>query len=137
MSFDDVNVLAVGLATVLAFALGALWYSPLLLGRQWVAAHGFSEAKFKEMQSGAAPAYVVSLVCWFAMALALALVGPHFGEGVGAMLHMGLMLWLGFAATTGITTTLFSGRSIRAWVIDAGYQVASVALMAVVLGLWR
>ena len=47
MSFEDVNFLAVGAAAVLAFVLGALWYSPALLGRQWAAAHGFSEAQIE------------------------------------------------------------------------------------------
>ena len=137
MSFEDVNFLAVGAAAVLAFVLGALWYSPALLGRQWTTAQGFSEAQIKTIRSGATPAYLVSFVCWFVMALVLALVGPHFGEGPGAMLHMGLLLWLGFSATTGLTTTLFPKRSMRVWVIDAGYQVVSVSIMAVVLGLWR
>ena len=89
MSFEDVNVLAVGLATLLAFLLGAVWYSPALFARQWTAAHGYSEATLKEMQAGATPAYVVSFVCWFVMATVLALVAPHFGQGVGAMIHMG------------------------------------------------
>ncbi len=40
MSLADVNLLAVGVATLLAFALGALWYSPVLFARQWTAAHG-------------------------------------------------------------------------------------------------
>ena len=62
----------------------------------------------KEMQSGAAPRYVVSFVCWFVMATVLALVAPHFGEGVGATLHMALLFWLGFAATTGLTINVFS-----------------------------
>ena len=33
MSLADVNFLAVGIATVLAFALGALWYSPVLFAK--------------------------------------------------------------------------------------------------------
>lgn len=137
MSFVDVNFLAVGLATVLAFLLGALWYSPVLFARSWMAAHGYSEAKLKEMQAGATPAYVVSFVCWFVMATVLALVAPHFGQGVGAMIHMALLFWLGFAATTGLTQNMFSDRPIRAWVIDAGYQVASLTIMGAVLGVWR
>lgn len=33
------NFLAVGAATILAFALGALWYSPVLFARQWTTTH--------------------------------------------------------------------------------------------------
>ena len=137
MGFEDVNFLAVIVATVLAFLLGGLWYSPALFARQWMAAHGYSEDKMKQMQAGAAPAYIVSFVCWFVMATVLALVAPHFGEGVGAMIHMGLLLWLGFSATVGLTNNMFSDKPIRVWVIDAGYQVASVTIMATVIGVWR
>lgn len=71
------------------------------------------------------------------MATVLALVAPHFGESVGAMIHMALLFWLGFTATTSLANNIFSDRPIRAWVIDAGYQVASLTIMAAVLGSWR
>lgn len=92
----------------------------------------------EKLQTGdSAPAYATSFVCWLLMATVLALVAPHFAEGVGAMLHMGILLWLGFSDTTGLTQDRFSGKPLRLWVIDSGYQVASLAVMAVVLGLWR
>ena len=136
MSFADINFLAVGLAAVLTFVLGALWYSPLLFAKPWMAAHGYTEEHVKEMQAGAGKLYGISFVCWFVMATVLALIGEHFGENVPAMLHTGLLLWIGFSATTGLTTNLFSDKPIKLWLIDAGYQVVSVTLMAVVLGLW-
>lgn len=52
MSFHDVNFLAVGVATVFAVLFGVLWYSPVLFARQWMAAHGYSEDKVREMQGG-------------------------------------------------------------------------------------
>ena len=136
MHLDEVNFLAVALATVLAFVLGAAWYSPILFGRQWMAANGYTADKLQEMQQGAGKLYGVSAVCWFVMATVLALVAPHFGEGVGATFHMAVLLWFGFAATTGLTNNLFSDRPLRAWIIDAGYQIGTLALMSIVLGLW-
>ena len=41
MSLAGVNVLAVLTAAALTFGLGALWYSPLLFARRWMAAHGY------------------------------------------------------------------------------------------------
>ena len=137
MGFEDVNFLAVGVATVPAFVLGALWYSPVLFARPWMAAHGFTEERIKELQSRASLAYATSFACWFVMATVLALVAPHFGDGVRAMLHVGLLLWLGFSATTGLTQNRFSDKPISLWTIDAGYQIASVTIMSVVLGVRR
>lgn len=137
MGFAEVNLFAVGLAAVLTFVLGMLWYSPLLFARPWMAAQGYTEEALQRMQSGMGPTYAASFVCWFVMATVLALIAPHFGEGVGATLAVGLHLWLGFSATVGLTANLFSDKPLRLWFIDAGYQLASVAVMAVVLGLWR
>ena len=69
--------------------------------------------------------------------IVLALVAPHFGEGIGPTLHAGLLLWLGFSATVGLVANRFSDKPLSAWLIDAGYQLTSVAIMAVVLGAWR
>ena len=79
------------------------------------------------MQAGMGPAYAISFLCWLIMATVLALVAPHFGEGAGATLHMGLLLWFGFSATGGLTNNRFSDKPISVWLIDAGYQVVSVA----------
>ena len=136
MGFEDVNLLAVGVATVLTFALGALWYSPLLFAKPWMAGHGYTPDQVKEMQAGMGPTYAISFLSWLVMATVLALVAPHFGEGVGAMLHMGVLLWLGFSATVGLTNNRFSDKPLSLWLIDAGYQIGSIVIMAVVLGLW-
>lgn len=137
MGFAEVNFLAVGLAAVLSFVLGMAWYSPLLFAKPWMAAHGYTQEDLQRMQSGMGPTYAASFACWFVMATVLALIAPHFGEGVAPTLHIGLHLWLGFSATVGLTGNLFSDKPLRLWFIDAGYQLASVVVMAVVLGLWR
>ena len=138
MDFAEVNYLAVGLAAVLSFALGMLWYSPLLFAKPWMAAHGYTAEDIRRMQSGGmGPTYAASFVCWFVMATILAVVARHFGEGVGPTLRVGLHLWLGFSATVGLTNNLFSDKPLKLWLIDAGYQLASVGVMSVVLGLWR
>ena len=136
MGFSEVNYLAVGLAAVLAFVLGMLWYSPLLFAKAWMAGHGYTEEDLERMQSGMGPTYALSFLCWFVMATVLAVVSGHFAEGVGATLHVGAFLWLGFSATVGLTNNLFSDKPLSLWIIDAGYQLGSIALMSIVLGLW-
>ena len=136
MGFAEVNYLAVGLAAVLSFALGMLWYSPLLFANAWMAGQGYTQDDLQRMQAGMGPTYALSFVCWFVMATILAVIARHFGEGVAPTLHVGLHLWLGFSATVGLTSNRFSDKPLSLWAIDAGYQLASIAVMAVVLGLW-
>ena len=70
------------------------------------------------------------------MATMLAIIAPHFGDSAGTMFAVGMHMWLGFSATVGLTNNRFSNKPLSVWLIDAAYQVASIALMAVVLGLW-
>ena len=135
--FENVNFLAVALGAVLAFALGALWYSPVLFEKRWMAGHGYKEDKLKEMQAGMGPSYAIAFLCWLTMAAVLAMIAPHFSEGVGGTLHIGLMLWFGFSATVGLLHNRFSDKPISVWVIDAGYELTAIALMSIVIGLWR
>ena len=137
MGFAEVNYLAVGLAAVLSFALGMLWYSPLLFAKAWMAGQGYTEADLERMQSGMGSTYALSFVCWFVMATILAVIASHFGEGVAPTFHVGPHLWRGFSATVGLTNNRFSDKPLSLWAIDAGYQLASIAVMAVVLGLWQ
>jgi hypothetical protein len=41
MTFHGMNILAILAATISAFLLGGLWYSPLLFGSTWKKANGF------------------------------------------------------------------------------------------------
>src|SRR5690349_13094429 len=45
------SILPTIVAALAAFMLGALWYSPMLFAKAWVAAHGYTEADVKAMQA--------------------------------------------------------------------------------------
>ena len=133
-----VNLLAVLVAAVVAFGLGALWYSPVLFARQWVRANGYENMSREEMQRGAGKAYGVSFVAFLVMALALAIVIGRIGitYWLGG-LKAGVLAWLGFVATTGLMANMYSRRPFAAWYIDAGYQLIYLALMGAIIGGWR
>lgn len=110
MHLSDVNFLAVGLATILTFGLGALWYSPLLFARAWMAGHGHTQADIQAMQASMGPNYAISFACWLVMATMLAMIAPHFGDGIHTIFGVGLHMWLGFSATVGLTNNRFSNK---------------------------
>jgi hypothetical protein len=138
MPSADVNYLAVLVAAAATFALGALWYSPAVLGKQWMHAHGYSPERVKEMQKTAARAYAVSFACYLVMAFALALLAGYTGATTIVQgLWLGFLVWLGFAATLGLTAHMFSDKRLATYLIDAGYQMAFLLLMGVILAVWR
>lgn len=46
----EVNFTAVILAGVAAMGLGFLWYSPMVLGKQWMEERGFNAESLKKAQ---------------------------------------------------------------------------------------
>ncbi len=139
MPTANVNIVAVLVAALLTFVLGAFWYSPLLFARQWMQAQGYTPDKIEQMKKrGMTRAYAVSVLCYVVMAYVVALLASYTNATTLVQgLWLGFLTWLGFAATIGLTANMFSEKPIAAWVIDAGYQFAYLVLMGAILSLWR
>ena len=132
-----INYLAVVVAAVIAFAIGGLWYSPMLFAKQWVKAHGYTEDRVKEMQKGAGKAYAVSIVGQLLIALAIAvLVGylhlTHCVQG----LKLAFLIWAGFAVPLGLMAAMFTDKKLAVFFIDAGYQLVYLLIMGSIITVW-
>lgn len=136
MTEVQINIWAVLVAMAAQYVLGGFWYSPLLFGKAWMAALGVSEEELRKVNKVAA--YGGTLVATFIMAYVLA----HFVAYAGANtvllgLTTGFWTWLGFVGTTLLINGLFQGRSMKLWVIDAGFYLVGLLVMGAVLGAWR
>ncbi len=130
----EISWLATLVATVLAFALGALWYGPLL-GKSWMAEHGFTEEDLAQ-DFDALKTYGTTALLAAGSALVfgifLALLGPHsalFAVGFG--FSAGLF-WVAFSIGTNY---LFERSSLRLFAINGGYHVVRFTLMGLAFGL--
>lgn len=128
----DVSLLATVVATVLGFALGALWYGPLF-GKRWMAAVGMTpEEAQKDFSSvkvyGAM--FVLGLIASYAFGL---YVGPNPGRAFSIV--AGAAAGLCWVATSLATNYLFEKRSVALIAIDGGYHAARFALIGLAFGL--
>lgn len=134
--FDGVNWLAVVGCVVVAMALGFLWYGPLF-GKRWSDLQGFpamSEAEMKAMQSKMMPAYGVMAVGSAVMALVLrATLHATAAESIGAAIVVAFLLWLAFVATSTLGTAMFSQQNKQVWLINQGFVLTEMVLMAIIL----
>ena len=127
----DVNWLAVVVAAVSAFVLGGIWYGPLFK-KTWCREAGVDmEAKGRHPAAVFGGAFVLSLVAAWAVA---ALIGRSDASLLFAV-HVGLLSGLCFVATSFGINYLFAGRSLKLWLIDAGYHVLQFTLYGLVIGL--
>ena len=138
MQYLYINYLAAIVAAVVAFGIGWLWYSPMLFGKQWAAANGYTPEKIQAMQKGAAKAYGISFACFLVMAVILAvLLKVAHISAVPTGAKFGVLCWLGFVATMGLTANVYSDKPFKAWLLDAGYQLVSLVVMALIITAWR
>jgi uncharacterized membrane protein len=124
-------------AAVIAWFLGALWYSPALFAKVWVRAHGYTPEKLAAMRATAGKAYAGSFVAFVLIAFVLHLFLTQLGANTpGQGAGWGFHAWLGFALPIGFTANLYSDKPIATFLIDAGYQLVSLTAMGATLGQW-
>jgi Protein of unknown function (DUF1761) len=125
--------MAVLAATLVAFVIGGIWYSPAVFGRRWMALNRFSDADLAKRSMGRvfALSFLLALVMTVNLA---AFLGPSpslvFCIAAGAAAGVG---WS--AAGLGIIY-LFEGRPLTLWLINGGYQAVTLAAIGGVLGLF-
>ncbi|MEX0646434.1 MAG: DUF1761 domain-containing protein [Balneolaceae bacterium] len=129
----SLNWLSVITATVIYFALGALWYS-LIFAKTWMKLRGITEKDVNEPN----PviffySFILQLIAVISLALFLsamgvqsALNGAFVGFGAGA----------GFVFTLAGSTGIFSDVKLKLHFIDHGYHVVGLTLAGLILGWW-
>ena len=126
-----INPLAVGAATLAAYALAALWYSPVLFFKAWHAELGLSDeqAKAASRPMNLVGALLLVLAAAVTFAFFLGKVPPLTGALYG--LCAGLV-WV--AGSIGINY-LFEGKSLKLFAINGGYHTLEFTIIGLILGL--
>jgi Protein of unknown function (DUF1761) len=135
MAFVGINYLAVLVAAVAAWVLGAVWY--MALSQPWLAAQGKTKADMQPPASKVAAVgpFVLVFVAELIMAWMLAGILGHLGGiTVKNGVISGAACWFGFVLTTIATNYAFHGRKIMLTVIDAGHWLAVLLVMGAILG---
>src|SRR4051794_26356324 len=141
MTFSGINYLAIFVAAVAAWVLGAIWYTAL--SRPWLAAQGRSPDDFKAQGAalkGTAAFYapfVASFIGEIVMGWVLAGLLGHLGPGqvtVSNGVISALFVWLGFVAPVVIVNNMYAMRKAALSVIDAGHWLAVLVLIGAIIG---
>lgn len=128
----DINHWAVLVAAISDFVVGALWYSPLLFNKAWMAENGFTADDMKRVN----PAKTYGLTLVFALIITYNLAAFTGGQSFDFVLFASIAAGLGWAAMSFATVGLFELKSWRYILINCGYIVLAYSLKGVILGLW-
>jgi len=134
----SLNFVAIIVASVVQFVIGAVWYMPLF-GKLWGKIHGFdiqSPEAQKEMQKGMAPLlfaqFVVTIVTTVVLAMFLPVLPLEWNPyGIAGF------FWLGFVVPTQVSAVLFGGTKpewmVTKILISAGGALACLMAATFVL----
>ncbi|MBV8859595.1 MAG: DUF1761 domain-containing protein [Acidobacteria bacterium] len=134
-----INYPAVVASAAAYWVLGALWYSPLLFARPFIALKGYTPEQLAAIQ---AQSHAGEIGLAFLTSLVTAYVLAHFVKFTGAETaasgaHTGFWLWLGFVLTTNLSTVLFEARPLGLYLINNGYHLVAMLGMGALLAVWR
>jgi hypothetical protein len=127
-----VNWLAIIVATIAGFAVGAAWY--ITLGKQWMASIGKTR---DQLDAGPVP-YIIGILVEGVMAYFMALVIlALFGEvNVWNGLLAGAHMWVGFILPPMILNHRYQNMPWSLTVIDGAHLLLVLLAQGVVIGLF-
>ena len=132
------DVLAIAVAAVAQFIIGAVWYMPIF-GKKWGEIHGFdavSPEEQKVMQKKMMPLLVVQFLVTVVTTVVLAIFITYLPADWNVYALAGFF-WLGFVVPTQVSAVLFGGTKPE-WVvvktlIMAGGSLLCLEVAAIIL----
>jgi len=142
---NQLNFLALALATLMPMVVGFIYYHPKIAGTIWMQANGFTA---ESLGKGPKPVlFVAALLLSFLLArfVAYNVTGPGqdldpsghsyvtFQHGLFHGVELGLLVVAPVLGTMGI----FEKKSLKWFIVNAGYWLITLCLMAGILSAWR
>lgn len=138
----EVNYIAILLATLSSFGVGALWYSKMLFGEQW---RMLIKMDKKTMEKGPAPsAWVLTVIAAFLEAFTLAHI-TYFAytffnadrSWMSVALTTAVWMWAGFQLSLLLTHDSFEQRPLKLTLLNAAHQLVTLVVMGIIIGLFK
>lgn len=126
-------------AAIAAFIVSALWYSPILFGKEWMAltkmsAADMAAAKAKGVWKLYVVQFIVSLVTFGVLAF---LVGSSSAAGASDGAFLGFIAWLGFIATALVGGMLWEKKTFKLILIQGVCTLLTLVIGGAIIGGWR
>jgi hypothetical protein len=138
LHWPELNLVAVIVAGLAAFFLGAVWYTALF-GKLWVQLHGYTPEQMAAMQKARPP-----IVFFGSMLLAYWLMATLMGflcvwtkadtwlDGA----FVGIVVW-GIVQAIAITTYISSNKRKEIFFLDGAYQFCFLVATGIILTVWK
>ena len=128
----DLNILAILVATVVAFVMSGVYYATLMKQLATVTRTAVPGQKPKPWQ------FASDLVRWFVMVTVIAGLASTIGaDGWVDGLLLGLALWAGFPLVLWAGVLIHERRPLKYVAIHIGDWLIKLPIIAVIVSVWR
>lgn len=144
--FEILDPIGILIASIVGYALGVAWYSPILFAKPWLEGLGKTREEFSKPQEHRTKKYMTSLMIYtFILTVVIAFSLEVFIKLTGSTtlmetLQISMLLAFGFIVTTKFTDMLYtldkpfwSIQAQKLFFVNAGYYVAMFLAMGAIL----
>jgi hypothetical protein len=126
----QIDLLTVIIAAILNMLIGFVWYSKWVFGAAWMKLHNM-KPETKNQKMSLAYAGLISLVIAYFLAFFEAYLGV---TTVTDGMFVGFCMWLGFVATTQISSVVWCKTPFKLFLIDTSCKLLSFLVMSGIIG---
>ncbi len=126
-------------ASVVAFGIGALWYSPILFGKEWMALTKTSEADIATAKGSSMVwryivQFIITVVTFALLAFVMSITGSDTaGEGM----FIAVLAWIGFPVMAAIGDMLWQKKPAKLAVITLLGTLVCWLAGGAIIAAWR
>jgi len=130
----QLNFVAIVVCAVVLWLLGAVWYSPVLFAKPWMAMVNVpTVGKNKAMMKGMISSFLLDILLALVLAHVVRWSGAvSFGHGA----FVGFLMWLGFFAAPALPQGFYEGRPVKLFLINTGYMLVGLIILGGILAVW-
>lgn len=134
--FSQINWLAVLVAAVAYFILGALWFSKILFAGMWIKGHGIN-VNDPNGRKGLGQMMFLSFVAFFVICIGLALLAVKMDlAGYMSGIKLGLTTGVCFSWMAISVSHLYTRKPFTLHLIDGAYHLVAQIIAAVIICIW-
>ena len=138
MTFSGVSIVGILVAFVFSFISGAIWFGPKTFYPVWMRAKGNSSGQLTAEQNKPALLFGGTILGILIQTITLALIinslqanGAELGAIQGA--GIGLALGVGIGMFASLSHRLFSGESLKVWVIETANDALNLTVAGAII----
>jgi len=136
--FSHMNWLAILVATLAYFVIGALWYSKVLFGSKWASLLKLDlndPNQKKGMGQMMLSSFILMLIT--CIGLSILIVKVNFDSNYMYGIKIGLLTGICYASTAVSINYVYARKPLALYFINNGYHIAGQLIAAVILVMWR